>query len=359
MSFSIYTNQNGDIQLPNLTITSDLRFNGTNQVRIAEGAGNNNQGNLSIAVGAFSGNLNQGDEAIAIGVDAGNVGQGTQSIAIGLEAGENLQNINSIALGYRAGRNTQGQFGISIGSNAGETQQQDGGIAIGGGAGNVNQGIDSISLGNGAGILNQEDNTIIINASGGALNGIAGVNNALYVSPIRDLSGLSTLKYNDITKEITYSINPYGEFNNTGSIPLIPDDPLLVPHINEPIKNKIQIGTTNSRLEILEEGIYKVGTSIQFTKTGAGVVEVSVWFRKNGVDIPNSAGIVFLGGGANSNDFSYVEIIENFNINDYIEIVVATSDANVLLLGVPAQVAPPYNRPAIPSIITTIYKISE
>jgi hypothetical protein len=360
MSFSIYTNQNGDIQLPNLTISSDLRFNGNNQVRIAEGAGNNNQGNLSIAVGAFSGNLNQGDEAIAIGVDAGNSGQGTQSIAIGLEAGETLQNINTIALGYRAGRNTQGQFGISIGSNAGETQQQDGGIAIGGGAGNVNQGVDSIALGSGAGTLNQEDNTIIINSTGVALNGIVGVNNALYVAPIRNLEGESTLRYNNTTKEITYSNNPYGELINTTTIPIAQNAETVMPYNSLEIGLNVDFDALNpSRIIFDEAGIYKVGTSIQFTKLGGGAVEVDIWFRKNGNDIPNSASAVEITGGANSRNFAYVEIMEQLNVNDYLEIVCGTTSADVSALSAVALVAPPFNRPAIPSIITTVYKISE
>jgi hypothetical protein len=105
-------------------------------------------------------------------------------------------------------------------------------------------------------------------------------------------------------------------------------------------------------------GVYKVGTSIQFLKGGGGQVEVDIWFRKNGNDIPHSASAIILTGGAGSRQFSYVEIIDQFNAGDFIEIVVATTDATISVEAFAEQVAPPYTRPSIPSIITTIYKLN-
>ena len=113
-----------------------------------------------------------------------------------------------------------------------------------------------------------------------------------------------------------------------------------------------------SHLVVNVNGVYKVGTSIQFLKGGGGEVEVDIWFRKNGNDIPHSASSIFLTGGANTKLFAYVEIIEQLNAGEFVEIVVATIDATISVSAIPAQVAPPYTRPSIPSIITTIYKLN-
>jgi hypothetical protein len=182
--------------------------------------------------------------------------------------------------------------------------------------------------------------------------------NGIKIDSINHQQQENKLVYNVINKDITFSKISYGDFINTNSINLIADTPLSVPYTNAEINLNVNIDPLNpSRLIINDAGIYKIGSSIQFIKLGGGAVEIDIWFRKNGNDIPNSGSAINMSGGANSRNFSYVEIIDSFNNNDYIEIALGTSQADVSILSSAAQIVP-FIRPSIPSIITTIYKLN-
>ena len=74
--------------------------------------------------------------------------------------------------------------------------------AVGASAGKTSQGEFAVALGYAAGYANQHKHTTVINATGGALN--TGLQEALYVAPIRNDYGTHALRYNPATKEITY-----------------------------------------------------------------------------------------------------------------------------------------------------------
>jgi hypothetical protein len=135
---------------------------GTNSIALGSYAGNNFQNNYSIALGEFAGQNNQGAKSIALGSYAGNDNQDDYSIALGEFAGQNNQGANSIALGQSAGITNQGSFSIALGSSAGNTNQQNNSIALGRSAGGYNQGSISIALGSYAGGYNQGSNSIAV-----------------------------------------------------------------------------------------------------------------------------------------------------------------------------------------------------
>ena len=98
---------------------------------------------------------------------------------------------------------------IHLGSNAGNTGQGASSVAIGAGAGNVNLGSNSVAIGtsasaNGSNFIN----TLVLNASGATLNPITST--SMYVAPIRQLTdadayGTSMMRWNSITKEVSYA----------------------------------------------------------------------------------------------------------------------------------------------------------
>lgn len=109
------------------------------------------------------------------------------------------------------------------------------------------------------------------------------------------------------------------------------------------------IGAPTSRIVVDTEGLYNFAISFQIDKTSGGVAEFYIWFRLNGVNIANSAGLIRIQGN-NAEIFSAYNVFLDLKANDYIEVMFSVSDLSVELLAVAAT--PPV--PAIPSIILTV-----
>jgi len=106
---------------------------------------------------------------------------------------------------------------------------------------------------------------------------------------------------------------------------------------------------TTSRVQVDSEGIYDFQISIQLDKTSGGVAEFYIWFRLNGVDVPDSGSQIRIQGN-NAEIFSSLNYFFDLKTNDYIEIMFSSTSLDVELLSV-AATAPV---PAIPSIILTV-----
>jgi hypothetical protein len=166
MSFSIYTNQNGDIQIPNLTISTNLEFPVGN-VRIGNLAGNNNQASTAIAIGNDAGRQNQGISAVALGVEAGETAQGQDCVAVGFQAGRDNQSNNAVAVGKEAGELGQGLSAVAVGHSAGSSTQSDFGVAVGWQAGLSGQGEGAVSVGKQAGESSQSEDAVSVGKEAG------------------------------------------------------------------------------------------------------------------------------------------------------------------------------------------------
>lgn len=108
-------------------------------------------------------------------------------------------------------------------------------------------------------------------------------------------------------------------------------------------------GSPQSRINVDTEGIYNLQLSVQFDKTSGGTAELYIWFRKNGVDVTDSASQIRIQGN-NAEIFSALNYFFSLKAGDYIEIMFSVSSLSVELLAVPAT-AP---HPGIPSIIVTV-----
>ena len=145
---------------------------------------------------------------IAIGDQSGLNSQGQNGIAIGGGAGRSAQGLSAIGIGYVAGYDNQGANGIAIGSNTAQANQAVQAVAVGYAAGQYSQGQNAVALGAFAGNAGQAANSIAINASGQS-SPLNPTNAGLYISPIRNAGGLTTiLYYNSTTKEVTYADAP-------------------------------------------------------------------------------------------------------------------------------------------------------
>lgn len=161
----------------------------------------------NVRIGLNAGATTQSSSGVAIGQGAGQITQGLQAVSIGFGAGADNQGAGAVAIGWVAGSaNGQGSSAVAIGQNSASDNQGVGAVAIGLDSGQINQGNYSVAIGAVAGRTNQAQNSIAINAT--AANLEAPTSNALFVKPIRDVTGdpnfTVALYYNPITGEIGY-----------------------------------------------------------------------------------------------------------------------------------------------------------
>jgi hypothetical protein len=125
---------------------------------------------------------------------------------LGAGAAQSNQGAGAVAIGQTAGQTNQAVSGVAVGLQAGQFGQKGGAVALGAQAGQSNQGTASIAIGLFAGQTNQPDNSIVLNASGAALATLTQTN-ALYVAPIRTVTGSGSVWYsnNVIAAGVQYS----------------------------------------------------------------------------------------------------------------------------------------------------------
>ena len=115
------------------------------------------------------------------------------------------------------------------------------------------------------------------------------------------------------------------------------------------LSNGVYLGSPTSRVYVDTPGIYNYDMSFQLDKTSGGVGSFYIWFRRNGVDVANSASYIQIQGN-NAEIFSSLNYFFDLNAGDYIEIMFSVSDLSVEVAAF-AAAAPV---PAIPSIILTV-----
>jgi hypothetical protein len=110
-----------------------------------------------------------------------------------------------------------------------------------------------------------------------------------------------------------------------------------------------------TRITFAAAGTYMIAPSIQFKNTDSDDHDATVWFRKNGTNIANSATIVNIpktgDGGAT---FFQIVVYETVTANQYIEIMWLPEDATVTIDFIAAGAI----APAIPSVILAAERIA-
>lgn len=108
-------------------------------------------------------------------------------------------------------------------------------------------------------------------------------------------------------------------------------------------------GTPTSRIFVDRPNVYNVQFSAQVDKTSGGVALVWVWLRKNGVNVPDSAGQIRIQGN-NAEILAAWNYVIQLNAGDYIELMWEVDDTSVILLAEAASAV----HPSIPSVILTV-----
>jgi len=117
---------------------------------------------------------------------------------------------------------------------------------------------------------------------------------------------------------------------------------------------------SNSRITVIDAGIWNCQFSIQFKNTSNDGQDVDVWFRKNGTNIANSNSRFHLSQRKSAGDPSHLIAAMNFFVSmdsaDYLEIMWRTTSTAVSLEHFDTSTSP--TRPAVPSAIVTMSFVS-
>lgn len=149
---------------------------------------------------------------------------------------------------------------------------------------------------------------------------------------------------------------PYGSFsnNNGQTAPSTTTTSVVEFDSTEYSVGVYLSGTT--KIYVRNTGTYNLQYSLQLKNSNNDFEYADVWFRKNGVDIPNSGSRFGLPARKSTGDPSHLigamNIFLELNANDYIELAGAVSNTTVALEYIAAN--PTLPRPAIPAVIFTV-----
>jgi len=154
--------------------------------------------------------------------------------------------------------------------------------------------------------------------------------------------------------------NPYGAFqDSTDQVAANTTTAYPVTFNTTDFSNGVTIAS-NSRITVIDAGIWNLQFSIQFKNTSNDGQDVDIWFRKNGTNIANSNSRFHLPPRKSAGDPSHLIAAMNYfvslNATDYVEIVWRTTSTSVSLEHFDTSTSP--TRPAIPSAIVTMSFVS-
>lgn len=116
---------------------------------------------------------------------------------------------------------------------------------------------------------------------------------------------------------------------------------------------------SGSRLTVPATGVYDLQFSAQLKNVENSQEDVTVWFRINGVDVPNSATQITVPARKSASVFGYAvaswNIFLSMTASQYVEIIWLPTVATLTVETLPASGSPAY--PAIPSVIATVQQV--
>lgn len=151
----------------------------------------------------------------------------------------------------------------------------------------------------------------------------------------------------------TYWVSVWDTTTQTNPVPNTPR--AMVWNQIDPDSQGITAGPVSGSLKVLNGSAYNIQFSVEVTSGNASASSVTIWLRKNGVDVPDSASDWTIKG----NDYYTVgwNWVLQLADNDYIQIMWASADSTLkLIYFLPQSI--PYTHPAIPSVIMTMTNVT-
>jgi hypothetical protein len=185
------------------------------------------------------------------------------------------------------------------------------------------------------------------------------INNAGFGTINADCSAMFFAVSNTLWEELqgfgrSVPILHYGAFSDTSTqVAASIDTAYAMTFTTTDSSNGVSIGSPSSRLVVANQGVYNVQFSAQLDQTSGGTVNVYIWLRKNGVNVPNTASTVALQGTAARLVAAWNFIIQ-LEPTHYVELMWATDNTNARILAASATSV----WPAIPSVIATLTQVN-
>ena len=118
--------------------------------------------------------------------------------------------------------------------------------------------------------------------------------------------------------------------------------------------------SAGTRLVVPKTGVYNVQFSAQLKNTDNAQQDATIWFRVDGVDVPNSATQITVPARKSAGIFGYAvaawNIMLQMNASQYVEIIWVPTSTTVTVEALPASLSPAY--PAVPSVIATVSQVA-
>jgi len=153
--------------------------------------------------------------------------------------------------------------------------------------------------------------------------------------------------------------NPYGAFY-TNAVQTLSAANTITTVTLSTTQGANGISLASNKVTFALDGVYHVQWNLQCANSNAGIQDTTVWLRKNGTDIPNSAYLFTITEKHGAVD-GRLNQTADFGLSavagDYVELMWAGTSTSISLYYEAAQTVP-YAHPSVPSAYVTITFIS-
>ena len=190
--------------------------------------------------------------------------------------------------------------------------------------------------------------------------GGTGANNANDARVNLGFGSIATQNYNNVTitgGAIYYNTitnTPTGSFFDTTTQTTTAATITPITFNSTDFANNISIGSPTSRIYFNNPGKYNIAFSLQASNTDNAADEVTIWFRINGVDVANSAGIATIPSKHGSTPGAVIfgwSVPYSLNAGDYLEMMWTTDSGTTSIKTYAAGTSPVH--PVSPSAALT------
>ena len=152
---------------------------------------------------------------------------------------------------------------------------------------------------------------------------------------------------------------PYGEFYDTTNQTAAANTVTAVLYNTTQLANGFSLSGSHVVLTGVA-GYYNIIYSLQLANTSAATDNITVWFRQNGVDVPDSAAVIGVPakhGAVNGATLASANTVMYLSVGDYVELYWATDNGSSSLYSLPASAVAPVH-PLSPGVVLTFQFVS-
>lgn len=186
-------------------------------------------------------------------------------------------------------------------------------------------------------------NVLPVSNGGTGMNSLSGI---LLGNATGSISAAAYGSFCDLTQQTAAVINtPYPMQLNTTEL-------------SENVTIQNNLSGNKTRITVLKAGKYNLQFSAQINRvSGTAQADVSIWLRKNGIDVPNTCTDLSITGSTTTTAPTVAawNFMQNMAAGDYLELIWSTTNITIEITYEGVRTSP--NRPAIPSLILTMQQV--